>query len=266
MARRMSTIRVVRTLFQLAVVAAALTAGIRLATGQALSGIEKYCPFGGFETAWSFLTRRSFSCAAGELNLALFLALLGLTVLARKAFCSWICPVGTVNEWIFALARRSGGRFPISPAPRVDSALRWLRLPVLVVILLFTWRTGELVFRGYDPYYILFSVHGHEVKLWSYAILAAVLGGAFLVPMAWCRYLCPLGGTLWPLSAVGRLRLRRLEPSCTGCGACTRVCPHGIPVATVQEVRSGECTLCLECVEACPSAGTLELKLGGLRR
>lgn len=266
MARRNSIIRGTRTLFQLAVVAAAVTAGIRLATGHALSGVEKYCPFGGFETAWSFVTRRSFSCATGELNLALFLALLGLTVLARKAFCSWVCPVGTVNEWIFALSRRLPWRLPLNPRPGVDSALRWLRLPVLGVILFFTWRTGELVFRGYDPYYILFSAHGHEVKLWSYAILAAVLGAAFLVPMAWCRYLCPLGVTLWPLSALGRLRLRRIESSCTGCGACTRVCPHGIPVAKVVEVQSGECTLCLECVESCPAAGTIELRLEGLRR
>jgi polyferredoxin len=262
----MSITQGTRSLFQVAVVAAALTAGIRLATGHALSGVEKYCPFGGFETAWSFVTRRSFSCAAGELNFALFLALLALTIVARKAFCSWICPVGTVNEWIFGLTRRLGWRFPIEPAPRVDRALRWLRLPVLVWILVFTWKTGELVFRGYDPYYILFSVHGHEVKLWSYAILAAVLGAAFVVPMAWCRYLCPLGGTLWPLSVLGRLRLRRIEPSCTGCAACSRACPHGIPVAKVTEVRSGECTLCLECVEACPAAGTLELRLEGLRQ
>jgi polyferredoxin len=266
MARRTSFIKAIRTLFQVAVIAAALMAGIRLATGHALSGVEKYCPFGGFETAWSFVTRRSFSCAAGELNFALFLALLGLTLLARKAFCSWVCPVGTVSEWIFALARRLGGRVPIEPPPRADHALRWLRFPVLAVILVFTWKTGELVFRAYDPYYILFSIHGHEVRLWSYAILAGVLATAFVIPMAWCRYLCPLGGTLWPLSVLGRLRLRRLETSCTGCAACTRACPHGIQVAKAVEVRSGECTLCLECVEACPAAGTLELRLEGLRR
>ena len=118
----MSITQGTRSLFQVAVVAAALTAGIRLATGHALSGVEKYCPFGGFETAWSFVTRRSFSCAAGELNFALFLALLALTIVARKAFCSWICPVGTVNEWIFALTRRLGWRVPIEPAPRVDRA------------------------------------------------------------------------------------------------------------------------------------------------
>lgn len=265
MTRRPSALQWVRLAAQVGVAAVALTAGVRLARGWSLAGVEKYCPFGGVETLWSFVTRRSFSCAAGELNLALFIALLGLTLIARKAFCSWVCPVGSVNEWILRLVRRTRLRLPIEPAPGVDRALRWLRLPVLAVILFFTWKTGELVFRGYDPYYILTSVHGHEVKLWSYAILAVVLALGVVVPMAWCRYLCPLGITLWPFSALGRLRLSRTESRCTACAACSRACPQGIDVAGGTEVRSGECTLCLECTEVCPAAGALELRLEGTK-
>jgi polyferredoxin len=265
MARRLSALQVFRLAAQVGVAAAALIAGVRLARGWSLSGVEKYCPFGGLETAWSFVTHRSFSCAAGEVNLALFLALMGLTLVARKAFCSWVCPVGSVNEWIFRLVRRTGWRLPWEPPRRVDRALRWLRLPVLVVILFFTWRSGELVFRGYDPYYVLMSAHGHEVKLWSYALLAAVLALGAVIPMAWCRSLCPLGVTLWPFSALARLRLRRTKSHCTACAACSRACPHGIDVAGGTEVRSGECTLCLECAGACPAVGALELRLEGTK-
>lgn len=253
-------------------VATAVWAGARLALGLALAGVEKFCPFGGLETAWSFFTDRRFSCAAGELNLSLFLALLGLTFVGRKAFCSWVCPFGAVSEWVGSLAKAVGDRFGpmrrvlrVEPPRRVDRALRWLRLPALVAILAFTWKTGELVFRGYDPYYILFSAHGHDVKAWSYLILGGALISAAAVPMAWCRYLCPLGVSLWPLSALGRLRLARDEGSCTGCGACDAACPHGLEVSTVREVRSGECTLCFECTRSCPSAGTLALRLEGLK-
>ena len=265
MARRASLLWKVRLAGQIGVAVAVLAAGIRFARGWSLSGVEKYCPFGGLETAWSLVTKRSFSCAAGELNVALFLALLGLTLVARKAFCSWVCPVGSVSEWIFRLVRRTGLPVPLEPLPRIDRALRWLRLPVLVVILIFTWRSGELVFRGYDPYYILVSAHGEEVRLWSYAILAGVLALAVVVPMAWCRYLCPLGVTLWPFSALGRIRILRTESHCEACAACARACPHGINVAGAAEVRSGECTLCLECTEACPTAGALELRVEGWR-
>jgi polyferredoxin len=265
-------IKALRTLFQIAVVAVAVWAGARLTLGLALSGVEKYCPFGGLETAWSFLTNRRFSCAAGATNLSLFLALLALTFFARKAFCSWICPFGAVGEWLSALSsavrRRLGrggseGRW-IEPPKALDSAMRWLRLPVLALVLYFTYRTGELVFRGYDPYYILFSMHGHDVKAWSYGILAGVLAAGLAIPMAWCRYLCPLGAALWPLSALGRLRLERDEDACTACGSCDRACPHGLPVSTAPAVRSGECTLCLECAGACPSPGALQLVLRGI--
>jgi polyferredoxin len=267
--------RAVRRLFQSATLAAAAVTGYRAAMGWTLSSVETYCPFGGLETAYAFFTRQRFTCAAGELNLTLFLALLGLTFMARKSFCSWVCPFGTVSEWlavpgrkIFRKPRRDPEGRPLQllePSRRWDAALRWLRLPVLCATLFFTFKTGELIFRGYDPYYILFSFHGHDVRWWSYIILGTLLAAALLVPMAWCRYLCPLGVALWPLSALGRIRLRRDRYTCTSCGACDRACPHSIDVSRVEQVRSGECTLCLECSCACPVPGTLVLHLEGLK-
>ena len=246
--------------------AAAALAGVRFALGASLTSVEKYCPFGGLETAYALLARRRFTCAAGELNLALFLAVVALALVARKAFCGWACPLGAVFEWVGRLSRRLFGRAsfegPWPVPPRVDAALRvGLRLAVLVAVLGATWTTGELVFRGYDPYYILFSANGHDVRGWSYAILAALLALGLVLPLSWCRYLCPLGAALWPFSSVGALRLSRSGASCTGCGACDRSCPQSIPVSRLAEVRTGECTLCLECTDVCPSEGTLSLQL-----
>jgi len=261
--------------FQLAVLAAVLATGFRFAMGWSRTSIETYCPFGGLESALSLFTQQRFTCATGERNLALFLALLGLTLVTRKSFCGWVCPVGAVSEWFAALGRklfpktrREGDGAPLhalEPTRRVDRLLRWLRLPVLAAILYFTFRTGELIFRGFDPYYVLFSFHGHDVFAWSYAVVGAVLLGVVLFPMAWCRYLCPLGVSLWPFSAVGRLRLVRNEGTCTGCGACDRACPQAILVSRKPEVRSGECTLCFECTEVCPEKDALTLRFRGLR-
>lgn len=266
---------VTRRLFQSFFVAASIYAGVQLAAGWSLDGVEKYCPFGGFETLYAYLTGGKFTCAAGALNLSLFFALLLLTLLARKAFCGWVCPVGAVAEALGRLGLKLFGKRsrgapgcdagPYAPPARVDRALRWLRLPVLAVILFFTWKTGELVFRGYDPFYVLFSAHGHDVRWWSYPLVGAALALALLVPVAWCRYLCPLGVTLWPLSALGRLRVARVADACTGCGACDRACPHSLKVADRTEVLSGECTLCLACAGACPATGALELRLAGGR-
>jgi polyferredoxin len=262
-----------RRVVQVAFVMLAMSAGIRLALGWSLSSVETFCPFGGLETLYSVLTQQQFSCAMGELNLALFLALLLLTLVARKAFCSWVCPVGTVSEGMGALGERLRRRLGwskeraepglISPPRRVDRGLRWLRLPILVLVLLTTFHAGELIFRPLDPYYVMFSAHGHDVEPWSYGILAAILAGTFLVSMTWCRYLCPLGGVLWPFSRIGVLRIVRDETGCQGCGSCDRACPHGLQISGVAAVSSGECTLCLECTHACSTPGTLSVRASG---
>jgi ferredoxin len=135
---------------------------------------------------------------------------------------------------------------------------------VLALILAFTIGTGELIFRPYDPYYVLFSAHGHEVKFWSYLVVGLILFVGVFLPMAWCRYLCPLGGTLWPFSRIAWLRLKRSNTACTDCGKCDAACPHGIPVSKVEIVDSGECTLCMECTEVCPSREALVVNAPGL--
>ncbi len=260
--------RRLRTAFQVLVVAAVAVTGVRHALGWSMTTIEKYCPFGGLETAYALVTRQKFTCAAGELNLALFLALILLTLLARKAFCGWVCPLGAVLEWWGRLGRR-WLRFSSfdgwwRPSDRTRKVLQTvLRSVVLAAVLAATWATGELVFRGYDPYYILFSAHGHDVMFWSYFILGGLLALGLAMPMAWCKYLCPLGAALWPASKPGLLRLRRSPDHCTECGACDDACPQSLPVSSVMEVRSGECTLCFECTAACPVAGALELRAPG---
>jgi polyferredoxin len=272
---QMDTMKRVRIVFQVSIVLAVAVTGFRHAMGWSRTSIETYCPFGGLETAYALVTDSQFTCATGERNLALFVGLLILTLLARKAFCGWVCPLGTLSEWCAALGTKwlgrkrrdaSGARLHALEPPRtVDRVLRWLRLPVLLLVLYFTYRSGELIFRGFDPYYILFSFHGHDVKAWSYAVLAVVLIGIVIVPMAWCRYLCPLGMTLWPFARFGVLRLTRTDNACTDCGACDRSCPQSLEPSSNDPVSSGDCTLCLKCMAACPEAA-LELHTPPTRR
>ncbi len=258
---------IARRITQAGVLGLALYSGVRALAGTGSGGFERYCPFGGLETAWSMATTGHLSCATGEHNITLMAALFVAALFVRKAFCSWVCPVGTLEEWLaglgravalFARGRRSPGMVDVPR--RLDAALRLVRLPVLAAILVATALTGELVFRAYDPYYILFSLGGHDVRPWSWAIVACLGAAAVVVPMAWCRYLCPLGLALWPLSRVGLVAVERDGAACTSCRACDRACPHSLSVSTAGRVAFGECTLCLECTSACPTPGALGLR------
>lgn len=241
---------------------AILALAIGSALGYGTRSFEAYCPFGGAESLWGLITEGEFSCALGPLNLSMLVALLGLTLLAKKSFCGWACPVGFLGELVGRLGRWAWPRRPAVPA-RANRRLKLLRYVVLVAVLALTYRTGELILRGYDPFYLIFSGFGHgNAGALSYAMLGILAAGAVIVPMSFCHYLCPLGAVFDPFSRFGLVRLHRDPAKCTSCGQCARACPHDIPVPTLKTVRHQDCTNCLECLDACPDKGTLELRTG----
>jgi len=245
-----------------AMLSGVLAAVVYLALGYGARSFEAYCPFGGVESLWGLLTTGQFSCALGPLNLSLLIGVVALALLAKKAFCGWACPIGFLGE----LAARLGGivwkRRPPVPA-KADARLKLLRYAVLAVALFFTYRAGELVLRGYDPFYLLFSGLGHgSAGVVSSVVLGALALGAFVAPMLFCRYLCPMGAVFDPFSRLGLIHVRRDEARCTGCGRCGQACPHRIPVHQLHAVRHRDCTNCLECLDTCQEAGVLALRVG----
>jgi NapH/MauN family ferredoxin-type protein len=233
---------------------------VYLAKGFGSRSFEDFCPFGGVESLWGIFQTREFSCTLGPLNLSLLIGVLILALVAKKAFCGWACPIGFLGE----LGARLTGLFwrnRPQPSQKVNSALKALRYLVFVVALFFTYKSGELILRGYDPFFLLFSGFGHgALGITSWIVLGALVVGAFIVPMFFCRYLCPLGATFDPLSRIGLLKIVRNEDKCTLCNACQKSCPHNLAPQSVVKMRHRDCTLCLECVDACPAKDTLELK------
>jgi ferredoxin len=252
--------RTLRTIVQLVFVAGVVTLFVRGLMGLTANTCEAYCPFGGLIALFPLVKYKAYTCALTELNLALLVSLVVLTLATKKTFCSWICPFGTVSEWLARLGRRVFHR-DIRVPGAVDRVLMNFRYVVLVGILVLTYTVWQydLGFRAYDPFYILFSWGGHGTFPWSFAILAGILVLVFVVPFAWCRYLCPLGAVLDPLSRAGVLRIRRNTEACKDCGDCDAACPHHIPISTVDQVTARNCTNCLECVVACKERKALTL-------
>lgn len=231
-----------------------------LALGYGSRSFEAWCPFGGMESLWGLVTEGEFSCALGPLNLSLLLGIVALALIAKKAFCGWACPVGFLGELFGRLgALFVRGRF--TPPGRVDGWMRVLRYAVLGVSLYFTYRLGELILRGYDPFYLVFSGMGHgTVGPISWIVLAVLALGGLAIPMFFCRYLCPLSAVLDPFARLGVIKVTRNTAGCTDCGHCQTACPHSIPVQAMTRVRHRDCTNCLECVDACPEENVLSLR------
>lgn len=216
---------------------------------------EQWCPFGGVEALWTYAHEGNMLCSLGVANFYILGGTLLSVLLLRRAFCGYLCPIGTLSQWIRAAANRCG--LPaVQVGARWDRVLSLVKYAVLAVILAATWRAGELVFRGYDPCYALLSRHGADITVWAYVTAGAVVLASLPIAMPFCRWFCPLAAVFNPLSRFGLARVKREESSCRGCGRCAAACPMAIPVDRVREVTASRCISCLRCADACPAKAT----------
>jgi MauM/NapG family ferredoxin protein len=226
-------------------------------------------------------------------RLALGLITLVLTLLLGRAWCGWICPLGTLLEWIRIpdAARRA---MAISPRWR---SIKYILLFLILAMALF----GSLTLLILDPITLFTrtmttailpalnqAITATERALYPISIVRPAIdwvervlrgpvlpviqpafsGSAFifllflailalnaLADRFWCRNLCPLGGLLGLISKMALLR-PVIQPACNRCGHCVRDCRLGaIDTSAGYEIVSSECIVCLDCLAACPEDG-----------
>lgn len=244
--------------------------------GQALevsrpAGVEGWLPIEGLmQLKYFVLTRQLPQVHAA--GFFLFVSFLAMSVVFRKSFCSWLCPVGTVSEYLWKLGRRTFGRnFQL---PRwADIALRSLKYIVLsfFVYAVASMSAGAIAEFLSSPYALVVDVR--MLNFFRYlgtttalVVLGMVIASIFIQNF-WCRYLCPYGAFLGLISLFSPARITRNLSTCIDCAKCAKACPSALPVDKLIQIRSAECTGCLECVAVCPAKDALTMSVpGGLRK
>lgn len=198
--------------------------------------------------------------------LFLLLTFLALAFLFRKAFCSWLCPIGTLSEYLWRAGKRLFGRNFLLP--------RWIDLPLrgLKYFLLgfFLWAISTMSVAGIRDF--MLSPYGliADVKMLNFfrhigqtglVVLGVFVLASVFVQNFWCRFLCPYGALLGLTSWLSPVRIRRNEDTCIDCAKCAKACPSALPVDRLVQIRSVECTGCLECVAVCPAQDALAMSL-----
>ena len=81
--------------------------------------VEAYCPFGGLQAFGTYLVNNSLACSMSMLQIMMGLVLAVGVILFSKLFCGYLCPLGTVGEWM----GRAGKKLHL----QVDVPRKWHR-------------------------------------------------------------------------------------------------------------------------------------------
>ncbi|MCX7817035.1 MAG: 4Fe-4S binding protein [Syntrophales bacterium] len=218
----------------------------------------------------------STSLATRKLEVFPHLALVILlaSVFLGRFFCGWICPLGTISDFVGFFS----GRWA-----RKTLNLCWLKYTLLVFLIVTS--LFSLQFIGFfDPLALLvrtltisvYPLFGNIVDiLMNFPLMSEFLGPVretlrekitlqppffkqgflmgvifggiltlnFVRTRFWCRYVCPLGAFFGFISLLSPLKLVQDE-NCNGCGLCKKGCPG--------RMDKTECYICGSCLKLCP--------------
>ncbi len=256
--------------------------------------VASFIPWGGAEpwAALWWVERLQFVPAllgtwSGKVWAAVILgALVFFTLLFGRVFCSWLCPLGILQDLANRVARPCPGK-------RKGSGVRfarnhpWLR-GIMALLAFGGLAAGSVGLLAWlDPYSIaaramasmgnppiLYLLQGEEAAqaAWMrYGIPGAVVAAFFLaLPLGlavwrgrlYCNTICPVGAVLGALSRFAPLAPRIDKSACGRCGACMKACKAQAIDLKTGRVDSSRCVSCYNCLSAC-SRGAMRLRQKG---
>ena len=234
-------------------------------------GVDGFLPISSLMSFYLFITTGEIH-PAHPAGLFIFLAIVLVSLIFGKSFCSWLCPVGYISELVGdfgeKLLKKIFKRNIKTALPKwLDYPLRsikYLLLGFLFFSVFFLMTTVAVKAFLDSPYnqvadlkmYYFFADISHTALI----VLAVLFILSIFIRNFWCRFLCPYGALLGIVSFLSPHRIKRNPVSCIDCGLCVKACPSNIKVDKVKTVWSDECSTCMNCVDVCPVADTLDLK------
>lgn len=224
------------------------------------------------------------------------LGIILLTLLFGRVFCNWICPYGTLHQFIGWLFNIHNSKNRIQQNRYHD--LQYLKFGILIVFCIMA-SLGALQIGILDPIVLMYrgfttfvapasdmlvdtvaskaGLNGPYLDNFKFApgVASRIFVGSFWVglfflafiglnlwkPRFFCRFLCPLGALLGVFSRYSLFRINRIVDRCTDCNLCLNRCEGAADPQS--QVRLSECFSCMNCLDDCPE-DALQFTMVGL--
>ena len=227
----------------------------------------------------SWLAKVQFLPAVMALNLVVVVALIALTLIFGRIYCSVICPLGVFQD-ILARFHRKKNKYSYS------KEVRWLRYSVLVLFVIVLVAGVGSLFQLLAPY----SAYGriatmifqplwmlgnnalaflaeradsyafYSVDVWMRSLPVFIIALVTLIVLfilAWrggrtyCNTICPVGTVLSFFSRFSFLKIHFDEEKCRNCSLCSKNCKASCIDYKTHTVDYSRCVVCGNCIEKC---------------
>ena len=227
----------------------------------------------------SWMAKIQFLPAVMALNVVVVVALIALTLVFGRIYCSVICPLGVFQD-LLARLRRKKNKYSYS------KEVKWLRYPVLAVFVLAgvagigslfqllapysaygriatmifqpIWKLGNnllaMVAERMDSYAF------YTIDTWMRSLPVLIIAAVTLVVLAvlawrggrtYCNTICPVGTILSFFARFSWLKIRFDEEKCKNCSLCSKNCKAACIDFKTLTVDYSRCVACGNCIDSC---------------
>ncbi len=229
-----------------------------------------------------WLAKIQFLPAVLALNLVVVIALVILTVLFGRVYCSVICPLGVFQDGVANLSKKGKkGKYSYSPE------VKWLRYGVFILFVVAliagvnafvallapysawgrivqnflapVWQWGNNLFASIAEKHESYAFYTKEVWLKSLpTFIIALVTLVAVVILAWkngrtyCNTICPVGTTLSFFSRFAAFRPVIDASKCKSCHLCEHKCKAAcIDIDGGKTIDYSRCVDCFNCIDNC---------------
>jgi polyferredoxin len=202
-------------------------------------GVEGFLPISSMMSFYMFI-KTGIIHHAHPAGMFIFAAILLISIVFSKSFCSWLCPIGFLSELLgdfgeFITEKLFKKKLILPKFIDVPlRGLKYLLLAFFIYAIFFLMSAKSILAFLDSPYNLTADIKMYlffaDISGFALTVLIILFVLSIFIRNFWCRYLCPYGALLGLFSFLSPNKIVRNKITCIDCGLCTKACPSLIKV------------------------------------